>query len=81
MPIDISLEIQDGSKLFAEYLGSAQKSTNYQISNAMILGDLHTVSVDLTNAFTKHIEDGHPLDYFIQSIDTGRWHDFREQSL
>ena len=49
---------------------TAPRSTNYQISNAIILGDLHQVSIDLTNAFTKHIDDGHPLDYYLQSIDT-----------
>ena len=72
MPLDISLEIQDGKKLFSERSAdlSAARSTNYQISNAMILGDLHTVSIDLTNAFTNHIENGGPLDYFLQSIDT-----------
>ena len=69
MPLDISLEIQDGAKLFKEFTGATQLSTNYQISNAMILGDLHTVSIDITNAFTNHIENGNPLDYFVQSID------------
>ena len=69
MPLDISLELQDGAKCFAEYSGSEALTTDYTISNPVILADLTTVSVDLTNAFTNHINAEHPLDYYIQCID------------
>ena len=71
MPLDISLEIQAGSKVFEEYGGATPGtlSTDYRISNPTILCDLHSVSVDLTNAFTQHNNAGNTLDYFIQSTD------------
>ena len=74
MPIDIALEIHDGAKMFSEMSAdlTQPRSTNYVISNAMILGDLHTISVDLTNAFTKHIDDGHPLDCLLYTSPSPR---------
>ena len=53
MPSDISLKIQDGAKLFNEHDGLEAMSTDYRLSNGMLMGDLHSVSIDLTKRLYK----------------------------